>query len=383
MSAEPYPSIGYDPARGNVATLENLASELKSTSDYAREAREALNSIKANQDIWTGGASQKFAENIEDLPGYLDDADWAMNHAGKALKAWSDRLTDLKQHASRIEENLREALDKEQQALAAAQHANQAQVQAASQFSDAPADQGAAEAATRANKAAASAAATVEELRRNAEQLKNSWEDASRECAKKLREAGDRAPDEGFWEGIGEFFEGALSTIGDIAGIVSAIAGVLSFIPGINAIAAPVALVSGAIALGAHAADMAVKGNFDDPNAWISLAGDAIGLVPGVKAAKAGLDTVGEAASLSGKMAKFSTGAASEMYEASEIVTKITSKIPGLTDEAATTTAKVFESSATTLVQAPAVDKVASGEDKAVHDVAGGANLILAGITAK
>ncbi|OLT48363.1 hypothetical protein BJF85_12570 [Saccharomonospora sp. CUA-673] len=243
MAVDQYPCIGYDPARGNVATLEQLAKELTETAEYAGEAREALASVKRNEDIWNGPAAAKFAENIEDLPGYLGDADESMRKAGAALEQWSGDLSRLKERAQRIEAELREALEKERQAQAEAQHANQQAVQAASHFGEGG---GSMESAQRASQAAKDATAAVEELRRRAEALRDRWEDLSGECAKALREAADHAPEKGFWEGIGDMIAGSLETIADIAGIVSAIAGVLSFVPGLNAIAAPVAIISGA-----------------------------------------------------------------------------------------------------------------------------------------
>jgi hypothetical protein len=80
-----------------------------------------------------------------------------------------------------------------------------------------------------------------------------------------------------------------LGQVGDIAGAVSAVAGGLALIPVLTPFAAPVALLAGATALVTHGVDMVATDSYDDPNAWIGLGGDAVGLVPGVKA-------VGEAA---------------------------------------------------------------------------------------
>jgi len=378
VAAEQYPCIGFDPARGNVSTLEQLAKELTATAQYADEARETLVSIKQNKDIWTGGAAEKFAENIEDLPGYLDDADSSMRKAGKALEQWSEDLSRLKERAAEIERDLREALAEERRAVAAAQQANHDAMQAASNFGDAG---GSGEAADRAASAANNATAAVAELRRAAEALRDQWEVLSAQCARKLREAAEYAPGTGFWEGIGDFLSGALEKIGDIAGIVSAIAGILSFVPGLNVIAAPVALVSGAVALGAHAGDMAINGKLTDINAWAGLAGDAVGLIPGVKAVRAGFDAAGEAASLGGKLSGFAKNVASDMSQASDILSGMTARIPGMTTEAANTAAKVYEGAATSIIQAPAIDKVTGGEPRPIHDAGTWGGALLAGIT--
>ncbi|KMS90334.1 putative T7SS-secreted protein [Prauserella rugosa] len=368
MAAEQYPCIGFDPARGNVSTLEQLAKELTATAEYAGEARETLVSIKQNKDIWTGGASDKFAENIEDLPGYLGDADSSMRKAGKALEQWSEDLGRLKDRAAEIERNLREALDEERRAVAAAQQANQAAMQAASNFGDGG---GSGQAADQATNAANNATAAVEELRRAAENLRDEWELLSGQCARKLESAAEYAPGTGFWEGIGDFIAGALETINDIAGIVSAIAGVLSFVPGLNAIAAPVALISGAIALGTRVADNTINGKWDEFGGLAGFAGDVAGVIPGVKAIAKGVDAFSDASGALSKTRAFFGGMGDDMGEASKVLTKMVSPLPGLSTESASAAAKVFEGTATTLTTAPTLDKVTSEEKKTAHDVGG------------
>jgi hypothetical protein len=75
-----------------------------------------------------------------------------------------------------------------------------------------------------------------------------------------------------------------LGQVGDIAGAVGAVAGGLALIPVLTPFAAPVALLAGATALVAHGVDMLATDSYDDPNAWIGLGGDAVGLVPGARA---------------------------------------------------------------------------------------------------
>jgi len=75
-----------------------------------------------------------------------------------------------------------------------------------------------------------------------------------------------------------------LGQVGDIAGAVGAVAGGLALIPVLTPFAAPVALLAGATALVAHGVDMVATDSYDDPNAWIGLGGDAVGLVPGARA---------------------------------------------------------------------------------------------------
>ncbi|SEF37622.1 hypothetical protein SAMN05421837_114183 [Amycolatopsis pretoriensis] len=75
-----------------------------------------------------------------------------------------------------------------------------------------------------------------------------------------------------------------LGQVGDIAGAVSAVAGGLALIPVLAPFAAPVALLAGATALAAHGVDMIATESYDDPNAWIGLGGDAVGLIPAGRA---------------------------------------------------------------------------------------------------
>lgn len=92
------------------------------------------------------------------------------------------------------------------------------------------------------------------------------------------------------FDDVGKWLKDHLGDIGDIAGIIAAVAGALAFIPILTPIMGPIALGAGAVALLAHGADMVVNDKWDDPNAWISLGGDVIGMVPGVGAAMKGVD---------------------------------------------------------------------------------------------
>ncbi len=56
-------------------------------------------------------------------------------------------------------------------------------------------------------------------------------------------------------------------------------------------IAGPIALISGGIALGAHAMDIKAHDKWGQPGAWVTLGGDALGMVPGVGALTKGAAT--------------------------------------------------------------------------------------------
>jgi len=82
--------------------------------------------------------------------------------------------------------------------------------------------------------------------------------------------------------------DGGSGLIGDVCGMVSAVTGVLALIPVLTPVMGPIALLTGAVALSANVASTAIKGDWDNPMAWASLAGDTLGLIPGVGAVAKG-----------------------------------------------------------------------------------------------
>lgn len=303
-----YPSLGFDPARGNVTTVEDLAKQIKDTGTYAKEAYESIKAVQDNRDVWTGEAARAFAGKLGELPKYLDDAHASMEMAGKALADWADRLDAHQKEARRLEEECRQAIAEARKADAALEQTQAKDVPIAYDASNPESARNAqaqadanAQAVRSAQTAATDAWGRVEQLRRDAETLRDRREDDGGTCADRLNEAAEKAPDKGFFESFGEmfedfgkWFEDHIGDIGDIAGIVSAVAGVLAFIPVLTPIMAPVALAAGAVALTAHGTDMVVNEKWDDPEAWSDLAGDAIGLIPGARAVGAGLRGAGE-----------------------------------------------------------------------------------------
>jgi uncharacterized protein YukE len=281
MADGDFPALGFDPAMGNVTSVRELAQQMADTATYAYEAGDVLTRIKNNQDVWTGEAAKAFAGTLGELPKYLDEANKSLKEAGTALSTWGDRL-EAHRHKARELENAAQQAQRDFKSWEDA--ANQAD--AAQACSDDPALYN-----DYVQKARGATAAwdRLEGLRKEASDLKDTWEDDGRRCAEALNEAAEKAPDKAFFESFGELFDDAgkwfadhLGDIGDIAGMVSAVAGVLAFIPILAPIAGPVALIAGGIALVAHGADMVVNEKWDDPNAWVSLAGDVAGLVPGL-----------------------------------------------------------------------------------------------------
>lgn len=324
MSGGTYPSLGFDPARGDVAGVRSVAKQLGDTATYSREAHEVLMSVKNQKDVWQGEAAKAFADGLGELPKYLDDAHTSLRDAGKALSTWGDRLQEHQREATRLEEQARRALQDYEAKTKAAEGARNA----AQQNADNPEMR---DAATQKINAANDAWDEVEAIRRKAADLQDTWEDDARSCAEKLNEAAEKAPNKAFFESFGELFDDAgkwfkdhLGDIGDIAGIVSAVAGALAFIPVLAPVAGPVALIAGGVALAAHGADMAVNAKFDDPNAWVSVGGDVLGLVPGVGAISKGFNAASDVVAGADRMVDVTraTGAAGMLDTAGEAAVK-------------------------------------------------------------
>ena len=92
---------------------------------------------------------------------------------------------------------------------------------------------------------------------------------------------------------------GALAKeIGDWAGLVSSIAGAVALIPGAAIIAGPIALAAGAVALVAHGISAAQGGD-----TGLDIAGDVVGLIPGVGAALGGFRAVNASVGIGGRLA--------------------------------------------------------------------------------
>ncbi len=86
-----------------------------------------------------------------------------------------------------------------------------------------------------------------------------------------------------------------LKAVGDWAGAISAVAGFAALFPPLAPFAVTVAALSGGLALVAHGI-VAAHYDSDDPNAWVSVGSDALGLVPGVRAFSGVAKVIPEAA---------------------------------------------------------------------------------------
>lgn len=300
MGDAEFPALGFDPARGNVNTVRDLARQMLDTADYAKEAHEVLQSSKDKRDVWQGQAADAWNAKLGELPQYLDAAHTSLEGAGRGLQTWSDKLQAHQAKAHELEQQCKQAIQQAQQADAAAAQAGQANAPiaydannpAAADAANAQA-QANADAADRASSAASEAWDRVDDIRRQAEDLRDRYEDDAKACQDALSAAGDKAPSTSWLDSAGDWVGDHLKDIGDWAGVVGAVAGVLAFIPVLTPVMGPIALVAGGVALAAHGADMVKNDKLTQPSAWVGLGADVVGMLPGVGAVSRGVAAAG------------------------------------------------------------------------------------------
>ncbi|MEU6266656.1 WXG100 family type VII secretion target [Saccharopolyspora shandongensis] len=345
MAAErTFPALGFDPARGDVATVRELARQATDAAGYAKEAHEALKAVQSQQDVWQGQAAKAFAEELGELPKYIGDAHSSLEAAGKALSTWSTRLQEHQAAAAKLEAQAKKA---------------RATYEGT---------------AGKPEEIRAEAWDALNAVRGKAENLQELWEDDGRICAKALREAAEKAPAKAFFESFdglfsnpGEWFDDHIGDLGDIAGLVSAVSGYLVLYPPCTIPAASVMVVTGLVALGAHSADMVINDKFDDPASWISVGGDVLGVIPGFGAIGASFKGWQAFADEAAKIPETAPGIVKNFFEKNTGIANANE----ITDKAYSIISNGALSSAAVSLQANNViglfdndDEVKSGKDK-------------------
>src|SRR3989442_452672 len=110
MTDADFPALGFDPARGDVASVNELATQMSDTGKYANEAYEVLKSVQDKKDVWTGNAADAFAGKLGQLPEYLDKGHTSLEEAAKALSTWGERLAAHQTRAKELEAQAKQAL---------------------------------------------------------------------------------------------------------------------------------------------------------------------------------------------------------------------------------------------------------------------------------
>ena len=294
-----YPTLGFDPAPGDLSVVENLHGTFSRVAGRLSAANGALRQLGRSDGVWQGQAAQAFARRVGELPKHLADGENSMSAACRALGSWSEELVDFQRRATAYERQAADAAASVSSARAAAMaiarpgaNASQAEVDEARQ---------------QAAKAKGKVDAASDELSRiisRARGLLAEHDEVAGRVAKSLRDSADVAPAKpGFFQRLGSALSDAvdfvvslpgkawdwvkehadlIAQIGDILSDISTVLGVVAtvcmFIPPLEAAAGVLFAVSAGFALGALAAHGLAKAAGADVS-WGTIALDAVGVL--------------------------------------------------------------------------------------------------------
>ncbi|OEU85951.1 hypothetical protein DB35_11220 [Streptomyces abyssalis] len=339
MAANPYPHLGWNPVPGIPSEVQSLKTKVTKAATALRSCHTQIERLLGESTHWEGDAADAFREKLDgDLPKYMKDAATSMEKAAAQLAKWDSDLTANRGLAKKYDDEAREKKEaagtaKERQdtankdpdlKLGGKEYPSQAEADAATARLRA--------AEGRLKEASASlekANEAYNDVIEKAKKLEDEHEREANKVADELDKADDKlAPEEPGWlsktlSAIGDGLKAAGQFLLDHAGTIGAIAGLLALFP------TPLAPLFAGIAVVASAASLSKNLSSEDfrdsltgkygwgegLTAWGSVAGDALGVLPGVGAlAKGGGETAmlagaaregGEAMSAGSKAATF------------------------------------------------------------------------------
>lgn len=288
-----WPGLTFNPAKGDLHTIESLAYDVKTVGDELDEMREMLVGIGKTDGVWDGEAAKKFQEKVGELPKYLQQGHDSMNACSRALKGWHDELETMQRQAKNLEERAVEARKRLDQKNADVDKVN-VKIEGA-QFQQLTEQQAKAlsEEADSASRAAQDAATDLKLLIQDAEALRKYWEEQAAKAENAIREAAkNRPPDisvwdkitdglKGAWDGFKNFLIDNADLFSTISSALAAAAIVVNVIPVGGQVASAI-LGAGAIAF----SGAAMAGHWMGGASPFKVGMDAFGMLPGIGAAK-------------------------------------------------------------------------------------------------
>ncbi|MGY5080317.1 putative T7SS-secreted protein [Streptomyces nigrescens] len=317
MSNQNFPALGFNPAPGQLESVDDLTGKLDAAMRSLSSAHSVLRRLGGGAGVWEGEAARAFAGQVGELPKYVSDSRDAMRDAATQLKSWHTALASY-QHKGRQYEADAAAAKNEQKtrtaeheraeaaynkaasdpalSLAGQYYTSKAELDSAQAKIDAASDRldKANNAVDQAQKRLDSATSELESIIKKAEDLLDNHQDEARSIADRIRKATEGAPNPGFWEGLGDAFTrlghsiqnwctkhaDLLKSIGDALSIASSILGVASLLTlWCPPLAGALALAGGALSLGALATHGAAKLGGADVGV-MDLVGDGLGVFP-------------------------------------------------------------------------------------------------------
>ncbi|MGW0910914.1 WXG100 family type VII secretion target [Streptomyces sp. NPDC002784] len=301
---ESFPALGFVPCPGDHTVADEVAKTVRRTAKALVEICHVLHGTGVGD--WKGKAAEAFREKFDDeFRPRMDEARDSFDAAATALEDWAAYMENKQADAVRLEASA--AAVSEQ--LGNARDTSDKLKKADDDTKDADDHEDKVKAAGRTVSAKEE---ELEELRRRGRRMAGNYREYGKEIAERLKKAMDIAPNEpGMWDKLGDAIADLGKAIADLPGAVGDVlaaigdwikshadwitvaASVIGVIAIFCPVLAPLAIGLSAVALFAHAASYGVSGLFPPTGGnignWLTLGGDALGMIPGVGAAKAGI----------------------------------------------------------------------------------------------
>ncbi|CAL9403696.1 hypothetical protein SUDANB6_01509 [Streptomyces sp. enrichment culture] len=323
MTANPYPHLGFNPAPGSVSAVSDLTAKLRRSAQTIADAHRMIENLRSGSS-WEGDAAVAFREQLDGaLPTNLKNAHTSITRAAAALADWQKALDGYQDRARTLDGQAKEAKGRIEAAEGREKAAsgNPDLKLAGRTFTDDAALKDAqarldkaTEELNKAREAVNDARTAYDDVIKRARELEEDHSTDARGKARVLRDSTEKlAPEEPNW------FEKSMDWVDenltDVLGAVAAIAGLAALF-----FAVPVGPALLLVAAAASAATMISR--LSDPKVWASLkdgftkgefdadfwnnsvglAGDALGVVPGVGAVARGINGAARSASASGEV---------------------------------------------------------------------------------
>ncbi|MEU0212701.1 putative T7SS-secreted protein [Streptomyces canus] len=216
MSTQTYDALGFDPAPGVPASVQDVVTTLNRVGNQLNDARGTLTRIGRTDAVWEGEAAAGFAKQTGELPKYLADGRSSLLDAAHALHKWQSQLTDFQTLAARYEREAEEARRVLKEAKA-----NPDLQLAGKTFDTEAALDNAQKRLDYAVRRVNEATGDLNALIKKAEDLLGEHEEAAHAAAAAVRKAAEGAPDEpGLFDRFMNTLKGLGDKIKDLAGDV-------------------------------------------------------------------------------------------------------------------------------------------------------------------
>ncbi|MFF0728649.1 putative T7SS-secreted protein [Streptomyces sp. NPDC004134] len=287
---EDFPSLGFDPAPGDLDTVRRLVTAIGTVTGQSGTAQSQLKRIGETDGIWVGKAADAFGDSVSEIPPYLEKALTSLDAAHRALSSWETSLTGYQSRARKLEREAEDAAAR----VGSAQRALDGLPGDTDGMTDKEKEEHKKDEKGRTD-SLDTATAELEAIRGRARNLNAEFNGDAETAARQIKNAADDAPPEPNWferrlDDLGNFLEAAWDTItdpnfwkliGDILADVAMVVGVICLLAMPFGGIAGLALIGLWVGAGAFAAHAIALAGGAEGMTWQTLAWDAAGVLAG------------------------------------------------------------------------------------------------------